>query len=373
MDALVNFSEFVEFPFKCCKLFGLIPYKTDEIETRKKKLLKIYHFTVIANFIFSWFIMGMFMIENIRDLAKITEAVPTAGYSGLAVVKSIMIYLRKDQLKDLMETLSLLFPKKKDEQKIFKVRKYYGNYKKMEKWFSVIVSSVGIIFIIVPIARFLMTGVWIGELPFKLWYPFDKHNPYFYNLAFLWELIIAIVTVLALLGPDLILYAFITLITMQFENLNQQIKNLKNCSKSEAFDKVVELVELHETLIRMSRNLEEIYSVSILFNFFGSSILICLVSYQLSIGISVDILMKFMIFFAASLVQIMMPCYYGNKLTTASEAVAIAAYESGWEEMDEKKFKAAVVMIIQRSQRPCFISAHKFAVVSLEAFTSVRF
>lgn len=138
MDALVNFSDFVVFPLKCFIVFGLIPYDSGTVETRKKKLQTS---------------------SNIRDLASITETAPATGYAGLAVVKSIMIYRRKEEFNDLMETLSFLFPKSIDEQKIYKFRKYFDGYKRMERIFSVIVGSVGEIFIVVPVVKFLATGV----------------------------------------------------------------------------------------------------------------------------------------------------------------------------------------------------------------------
>jgi hypothetical protein len=75
------------------------------------------------------------------------------------------------------------------------------------------------------------------------------------------------------LGPDLLLYAFITNIAMQFDILCREIKELKDVSPNEIEKRFGRLVEKHVTLIILSDNLEMIYSPAILSNTIGSSIM----------------------------------------------------------------------------------------------------
>lgn len=78
-----------------------------------------------------------------------------------------------------------------------------------------------------------------------------------------------------------------------------------------------------------------------------------------------------MLFYA--LLQIFMLCYYGSKLTTASENVAGAVYDSGWNNRVNQKRNIPLMLLLQRSQKPTIITAYKFAVVSLKAFGTVSF
>lgn len=222
-----------------------------------------------------------------------------------------------------------------------------------------------------PVVRFLVTQDWYEKLPFNGWYPFDEYDPKYYNFVFVWHLFSIIITIASLLGPDLILYAFITLISLQFDILCDRLEKLKDFPSEEVYEQLSELVKLHETLIRLSTSLQRIYSISILFNFTGSSILICLVGYQVSMGIELENLVKFMILLTASLVQVLMLCYFGNKLSEASKKVADAAFCSGWHETENRKLRNAMLLLIQRSQKPNVMTAYKFSVVSLEAFTTV--
>jgi odorant receptor len=334
------------------------------------KTLKVYHCYVLVSLIAASSLMVMFVRENLGNLALITENVPPYGYALMAVVKSTCILFTKAEFKDLMETLNELFPKTKEEQNIFKVRKYFKNYKRIERIFAVMVGSAAINFVIAKLLKFAITGIWYDKLPFENWFPFDENDPKFYNLVFLWQLHNTVVTICSLLGSDLILYSFITLLTMQFDNLSQQLEKF---TLSDDIKKIIELVDLHETLMRLSRNLEIIFSVSILFNFVASSILICLVGYEVSIGISFELLLKFSILLTASLLQILMLCYYGQKLTNAADNLRVAAYNSEWFGKNDRKLKSAMLMIIQRSQKPFVISAFKFTAVNLKAFTTVSF
>lgn len=372
MKDLISFSDFIQFPVKCLKVFGLIAYDADSVETWKKKFLRIYHYIVITNLLLGLCWMSIFAHKNYRNLLLMTETLPPSGYALLAIIKSISIFLRRDEFKDLMETLSDVFPKTRHEQNLHQVRMIFKSYKKMERIFSAMVGSAAINFVVVPVLRFIITREWYGKLPFNGWYPFDEYDPKYYNFVFLWHFFNIIITIASLLGPDLILYAFITLISMQFKILCYRFKDLKNVSSSEVYGKFVELVKVHETLIRLSTNLQRIYSISILFNFTGSSILICLIGYQASKGINLENLVKFLIFLTASLVQVFMLCNHGNKLSEASNKIADAAFSSGWNEKENRNLRNPLLLVVQRSQKTNVITAYKFSVVSLEAFTSVR-
>lgn len=365
-----SFSGFVEFPLKCFKIFGLIPHE-DLNGSWKKKVLAVYHFVVIADLALAIFLMAVYIAKNYNDLALITESLPFSCYRILAIVKSFSIYRGKKEFKDLMETLRDLFPKTKKLQKSANVKEIFKNYKLMERIFAVLVSGVVVVFALVPIIKFILVGVWYERLPYKNWFPFDEYDPRYYNYVFIWEMFTSVISIASLMGPDLILYAFCTLISMQFDILSLQLRQLQQISSSEVHKKLAVLAELHKTLIRLSDNLETIYAASIFFNFLGGSVILCLLGFQIFVEISYENLVKFSVFLAASSVQILMLCYYGNKLTIASETVTEAAYDSGWNFNDSKIYKSYLLMMLQRSQRPTVLSAFKFSVVSLKSFTTV--
>jgi hypothetical protein len=95
--------------------------------------------------------------------------------------------------------------------------------------------------------------------------------------------------------------------------------------------------------------------------------------FQLSLKLSPAILTRFIIFLVTSFSQIFLLCFFGNKLTTASENVAKAVYDSDWHEYQNKSVKKGFLLMMQRSQKPAYLTAFKFVKVSREAFTTVSF
>lgn len=131
-----------------------------------------------------------------------------------------------------------------------------------------------------------------------------------------------------MLGSDLFFYSFIVSLSMQFEILSEQLQELK----AHESNKVIlgELIERHKTLIRLSDNVDKIFSISILANFLASSVFICLLAYQAAIETNAENILKYSIILLISLLQVFNICYHGSKLTSASEKVADSAYSSGW-------------------------------------------
>lgn len=221
-----------------------------------------------------------------------------------------------------------------------------------------------------PIASFAMTGHWFGEMPLLTWYPFDEHDPRFYNFVLVWQWCYIFVIHVTFLAQDLFLYSFITLISMHFNNLCKRLRDLKKANRPESEAKLIEVIKIHQTLIRLSGDLEKIFAVSIFFNFFESSIYLCLFGYQISIGSSLENTLKNIVLVLISLLQIFLVCYYGSKLTNAGKEVVEAAYDLEWYG-EAFKDGRSVILMMQRAQKPNVLTAWKFSVVSLEVYSSV--
>lgn len=372
----MKISDFVELPLKCFKVFGLIPHKTANVGSWKRKLLAVYHVLVIFNQIITGIGIAAFIKHNIGDLVLMIsdkEPVSAFSYNALEIVKIITFYLRQNDFKDLIDTLTDLFPKTKAEQETLKVANYLTGYKKTERTSMMIGLSACVLYFAIPIAKLITTRTWFHPLTLAIWYPFDEYDSKFYNFVFLWEAFITVTLLAVLLGTDLILYAFITLISMQFDILCHRLRQMKDVPTSGVKNTFIELVELHTTLLRLSEKLQRIYSYSIFFYVFGSSIFLCMYLNQISLAVSSETVVRFSLFLSASLLQILVLCYYGSKLITSSANVAEAAYDSGWHCTENAESKYFSRFMILRSQKPNAISAYKFSVVSLNAFASVSF
>jgi hypothetical protein len=375
MVALLKFSNFVEFPLKVCKVFGAIPYekKNQKISDRKKKFLKIY-FTLQMILFNIWIPLSVVYIsKNTKNLVKISQNLVADVVAMLSVAKAVSVFLNKEQFKDTIETLSDLFPMTKIDQEINAVKKYFKSYKRMERIFAGFAFFNFANLIITQFVKVAVTGNWIQKFPYETWLPFDIYNPWVYNFVLVEFFNNFFIGTVTFLGPDLLLYGFITNVLMQFDILCREIVDLKNIPLSKVEEQFAELVEKQITLIRLCKNLEKIYSASILTNILASSIIACLLGFHITENVSNDILFEFSAALIVAFAQIFLLCFYGNKLTAASEDVAKAAYDSGWHEIQNKSVKKGFVLMMQRSQRPTVLKGLKFIAVSLATFTTVKF
>jgi odorant receptor len=371
MAALESFSDFIKVPLKCFGVIGWKPYQQEPIkpETRKEKFLKAYFCFNVTSVVVGAALFIVSLKVNFESIEKLTKTIPPWGYTFMALSKSLCIFVNKEKFKEIIETLDELFPRTKKEQALFKPKKYLKSYKLVEKALLAPVIASAISMIAINFIKLVFFGIWYEDLPFENWYPFDEYHPVTYNFVFLWQNVNATITVSCLLGADLIFYLLITLLSMQFDILCYKVQKL---STKDDFKDFKILLEFHDKLLKLSKSLEEIFSPSILFNFIASSILICLVGFQVSVKIDFNIYIRSALMLTVGLIQIFILCHYGNKLTTTAENVATSIYNCDWLDNRGGKLKAAMLMMTQRSQKKTALTAFKFSTLDLEAFTVVR-
>lgn len=150
------------------------------------------------------------------------------------------------------------------------------------------------------------------------------------------------------------------------------LSGLKNTEASKLEIRAAELVKRHNNLIDCGQMLEKTFTPSFLNNFLLSSVIVCLTAFQYSTLTDTIQSIFNSSYCTAMLNQILLLCYFGQKVVDSSESIAGGAYESGWELIENKKVKKAVRMIICRAQTPSRLTAMKFAEISLPSFTSVE-
>ena len=337
-----------------------------------KLLRKIHYYFAITCIVVHLLATVAFIATNLNDISLLVDVASNVVFIFISIVKLVSISANKTVFVELLQSLDELFPRTSRDQEVFQVQKYFHSFNRMRKVISSVYFTPLSAVVFAPAILYIVKGAWFITLPNLTWYPFDEFDPRFYNFVLVWQWWCILILIIGFLSPDLTLYALITLISMQFNYLFNRLTDLKNIDLKDSDQKIIELFKLHETLIRLSENLNKIFFISIFFNFFGSSIMICFQGYQVITSGSLNNAMQNGVFVMTSLLQILLLCDCGNKLKTASEKVAQAAYDSGWYGKEYKKGKC-VILMIQRAQKPCVMTSFKFSVVSLEVYSSVSF
>jgi odorant receptor len=361
MDDLVFFSDFSELPQKYFNTIGVIIY--DKVDTKKENFFKKYR-KFAFSFVSTVLLQAIILIfQDPTNVKKNIAVVPLILILVLVLLMVNSIVTKEKDFKVLIETLNDLFPKTKEEKRIFKVGKYLKSYKTVEKIYSNSFLLFLAVYILTPLVQFFFTGNFIQKYPFELWYPFDEFDPKFYIFMRLAQIYTCFTSTMTFGGFSLSLFSIVTVIKMQLDMVSRRIKEV-NDKKT-----IVELVETHKALIEVTENLKEIYSPALLFNYFSSSSYVCCFGFILTIGVSLDMKLFFLVILSSTFMQILLVCYYGQELIDSSENIAKTVYESDWYE--NKTISKDLHFIMLRSQRPLVLRAGKFSVIALRNFATV--
>ncbi|CAO1409430.1 unnamed protein product [Diamesa tonsa] len=242
--------------------------------------------------------------------------------------------------------------------------------------FSIMYMSLLWVFNLMPIYNaiyyYYVDGVvYHKELPYIMWFPFDPLQPIVYELSYFSSVWAGVTTALAVISTDLLYCSILTLLCMEFDILKKNFEEIQVKDAKKSFQEMKKLVSVHIDLIEFVTTMEDIFSVSLLINFIGSTMIICLVGFQASALNSISLpMVKFCLFLLTGLIQILLLCYYGEKLIESSVGVADGVYNGNWYEGDEN-MKKSMKLIIIRAQRPQCLTTFKFSKVSLSSFSLV--
>ena len=367
----IDFNSFIQFPLLmfrvACVNFKPLP----ESPTIKEKISfyarRFYSFFVIVNI--SLTAISKFILvtksADITDASSFLLDVATYILNGFKIFVTI-IY--QDELWKIFQEMKIFLDRNINQNKEYGVKKYLVSYHKLAIVYTVPIFGLLLTcaFAIVP---FILFGTM--ELPLKYWYPFDPFQAKNYLFAYFWSTWILITALIALLAGDILLYALITIIAMEFDILKIDLMRIGETPRNK--ERVQTLVDHHINLLNLCDKLERIYSMTFLFSFVISSFVMCFASYQLSTKVDNLSLFAFYFFYFWMMgVQILLLCVFGQKLINSSESISEGVYNSGWEIIsDDEAYKKQLILIISRAQRPKRLTAMGFADISIETFTTV--
>lgn len=364
-DVVIDFSAYRKI---ICKLFKVVAFDTKVLSeaTNSKEKLKIYFKN--SFFLFCVFNGVVYHLLTCLNLYKIGNARTfTACLTTVAAVlpliaRNFAVFTHKSQMAELICEIHPIYTQRDNVQHYAKMFKRYTIY-------AIFVSILSPILIyLTPITEAIFTG----KLTVPFVSPFYEKtlSIYAYPIALLWSIWSFCVLSLITMTSDLILYGFITIISIEFEMLRRNFENLKGQLTVEARLRL--LIDRHIQLSNYVTKLENIFSFSLFTSFITSSFVICFCAFQASIVTEVTESFEMAFFCVISLQLILIQCYFGHLLKTASERLTSGIYDCGWEEMRDFAVTKGFVLIMKRAQKPTVITMMKFADITLYQLSTVR-
>ncbi|KAL7024922.1 hypothetical protein ACKWTF_013252 [Chironomus riparius] len=134
-------------------------------------------------------------------------------------------------------------------------------------------------------------------------------------------------------------------------------------------DDLKPLIDQHAELFKIHKNLKNILNIPFLMTFIQSSILLSFMAVRITYGGNDRG------FFISGLIRnfrnIYFQCHYCQVLKDSSSSIAEAINRCGWENINDKAVKLALMMIIKRSQVPASFFVMNISEITLEQLTAI--
>ncbi|KAJ8708312.1 hypothetical protein PYW07_010437 [Mythimna separata] len=363
--------------------------KTSENPVNKTVDYFVDHYLYYCNFIALytvligeayWIVDG---IQNGTPFIEISLISPCITISVLSTVKSWFIYLNKEILIRVVSKLKDIHPNFDENEAEKSVgiaieRKIIKKSMKLLNSVQVLLLSIYVLvvtaFCLIPVMlsgyNYHKTGEFVVIYPYYVKYPFDVYHSSVWYLIYIHQVWATVIVIFFVFGCDTLFFALCVYINMHFHLLGLRFENIVSKSKHETERNLRKAIVRHQELIDLVDQSELLFTKSSLFNIVMSSILICLSAFNITVANLMADVIAFITFLLMSLSQISMVCYFGDLLMNSSVEINKFIYNCPWYEADADS-KRTLFLVMMRSQKACRLTAWKFAVLNLGAFTTI--
>jgi 7tm Odorant receptor len=358
-------------------LFKFLFMNLNEFEplTRRAKLFHKIRYTGSRFLILSLIFYSIVMMPFIeRDSALLLLEDQTFMWQCcmaismlFAVSKYLTIFLNQEKLKSFAAS----WPGNYSKETCIK----YGlaaklkNLKTFLKLFKALMITAQVFETIKIIAGFFLFG---KSAVFDTKLPFDATRNEIFPFVAIWMYLAHLrACILTIILDSMICIMFGTVVA-ELEIWRIDFKELKTAGSDDQKEKeLTELVDRHNRIFGMVKELEVIFSPYFLFGLVFNSVIICLSAFQILVAVDVD--KKIVNIFLCVIVLLLegVICFNGQLLVNACERTQHEIYNCGWENFENIRLKKSILIILIRSQRPAKLTFMGFSDVNMEQFEAV--
>lgn len=317
-------KDFFSIPRTFFKIIGLTPFGNHSLKF--VSYLQILYWFSVVDLLIALLAQGAYFIRGLHLTGNFLQMISTAAcfaFGLMAWQELLMVWLNRVRLSKLIQFLDREFPKTHEKQFQFQIPKLYKDSRSFIISFSVcylsLISAFNFTPVVADIADYWQSSEWKWNLPYLMLFPFDPRATITrYMTVYILESWAGFTAVVACLSLNLLLSAIITQVCLQLKILKNQLETVKiqrnSMEKNQSVAQLRAIVIKHGELISFCQELDNIFCVSILVNYISSSLLICLVGFEVVVGVKIYEIIKFCLFLISSLMQTFALSYFGQQI-----------------------------------------------------------
>ncbi|XP_034129522.1 odorant receptor 13a [Drosophila guanche] len=350
---------------------------------------------VIASVGITIFFQTAYLVTHLSDIIMTTENCCTTFMGALNFVRLLHLRLNQRKFRKLIEQFArdIWIPENTHTSINAECHRRMFTFSIMTGLLSCLICM----YCVLPLVElFFRTGVDAVEKPFpyKMLFPFVPYSSWMrYVLIYMFTSYAGICVVTTLFAEDSLFGFFITYTCGQFRLLHERVDNVWTAAQERSeinaneqhlqLQRLHKIVQQHNKIIRFAKSMEDFFNPILLVNLMISSLLICMVGFQIITGKNMFIgdYVKFIVYISSAISQLYVLCENGDALIMHSTTTAWHLYGCKWEDPSisslhsytamSQQFRRDLQFMILCSQRPVRITAFKFSTLSLQSFTAI--
>ncbi|KMY98678.1 odorant receptor 67a isoform X2 [Drosophila simulans] len=362
-------DDFLRLPVIFYNVMGISPYETDRKPT---VWFQIYFVLNVVNVVLAFTAEIAFLVNTFRDNENFLESCIVLSYVSFVVtglLKICAVMNRKPKLTSLVRQLRTCFPSPSaKDQEEYAVKSYLDRSHMYTKGFGGLYTITYFAHILIPLLVYIIQSVVLQlpevkeVLPFYQLEPWNWHGSWRFYLSFFHQTLAGYTATCGSIAGDLMIFAVALQVIMHYDRLSKALREFKlqvlnePNGVNEDLRKLQSLIANHIDILRLTDVMNEVFGVPLLLNFLASSLLVCLVGFQLTIAFNPEYFCKQVLLLTSALVEIYLLCYFSQMLMDASENVGFAVYDMDWTGADNR-FKKMLIYISMRAQKPVCLKA----------------
>ncbi|KAL5287315.1 GPROR8.2 family protein [Megaselia abdita] len=376
---LENFMKISKFFFKG---LGMVAYRdvtvAATVAATTTLFMNIVFWSNFVNLNVTIVLELIYLVKAMSSFSSFLEATalaPCIGFCILSEFKLFTVWRSSNQIIALVNGLKEFFPQSVEQQEKFMVEHWLKRTLRLGVMYSSCLIIAIWAFNLLPlfwslVEFYVAGGQFNWRFAYLLWYPFQVNTIPVYSFIYTHQVFAGYTAAGGFFCCDIFMFNLILLLCMNFSYIANSIAEMKPCGTEKDSMQLNALVKHHQRILELSNITSEIFSVTILVNFVSSVFIICLTSFQVTAEVPPMDFIKYLLFLLHELSQIGTICYLGDYLITSSRKVGYSAFNQEWWN-GSLSYQKSILLVISRAQKPSFLIAKGFAIVSMECFTDI--
>ncbi|XP_049825837.1 odorant receptor 49b [Aethina tumida] len=331
-----------------------------------------------------WFTQVMFLLTNLNDIKKVTSVSYAVLTFTINLVKMVFIYKNIYKILDMMALLNTepFRAKCREHEEIFESTKSY--YSKV--WYFCVFIGLGVdlFWAISPLSM-------DTAIPFHAWFPFNYEGTEYFKFVYGFQAMTGTIDTMMCVNMDCFSSTLLVQGGIQCDMMCNTLKNLQKFKvnddgemvESDAQDEdreaysdrllnnLIYCVKHHIEIKKWAKDIQDIHSISICFQFGIGSMVLCASLFELSMVNPLST--KFILllnYYLAILTEIFLYCWFGNEFNDKSSQLYHSVYECQWMDCNIK-FKKAMLIFMMGTEKPITVYVGGLFPMSLPIYVAI--